>query len=80
LLAGVTKSGMRSDVREKLGRWLGEDARVVNPLSEQELEQLHDALVTARKNQARALAAASDEAMRQLPALARTGIGRILGR
>ncbi len=71
---------MRSDVREKLGRWLGEDARVVNPLSEQELEQLHDALVTARKNQAKALAAASDEAMRQLPALARTAIGRILGR
>lgn len=79
-MAGVTKSGMRSDVREVLGRWLGEDARVVNPLSDQELEQLHDALVTARKNQAKALAAASDEAMRQLPALARTSIGRILGR
>lgn len=76
----MTKSGMRSDVREALGRWLGEDARAVNPLSDQELEQLHDALMTARKNQAKALAEASDEAMRQLPALARTSIGRILGR
>jgi hypothetical protein len=71
---------MRNDVREALGRWLGEDARVVNPLSDQELELLHDALVTARKSQAAALAAASDEAMRQLPALARSSIGRILGR
>ena len=76
----MTKSGMRNDVREVLGRWLGEDARVVNPLSDQELEQLHDALVTARNNQAKALTEASDEAMRQLPALARTSIGRILGR
>ena len=76
----MTKSGMRSHVREALSRWLGEDARVVNPLSDQELELLHDALVTARKSQAKALAEASDEAMRQLPALARTSIGRILGR
>lgn len=71
---------MRNDVRDVLGRLLGEDAWVVNPLSEQELGQLHDAMMTARKNQAKALAAASDEAMRQMPAFARTGIGRILGR
>ncbi|MPZ82581.1 MAG: hypothetical protein GEV28_20135 [Actinophytocola sp.] len=71
---------MRSDVPDLLRRWLGEDARIVDALSDQELEELHSALVAARKSQARALASASDEALRQMPALVRGGVGKILGR
>lgn len=71
---------MRGDVRDALRRWLRDDARVVEALSDHELEQLHTALVAARKNQARALAAASDEALRQMPALLRTTVGKIVGR
>ncbi|HEY0449972.1 hypothetical protein [Actinophytocola sp.] len=67
-------------MRDVLRRWLGEDARVVDGLSDQELDQLRDALVAARKRQARALAIASDEAFRQMPALLRGAVGKILGR
>lgn len=71
---------MRSDGPDLLRRWLGADARVVAALSDQELRVLHEALVVARKDQARALAAASDEALRQMPALLRGSVGKILGR
>ncbi|HEX2130114.1 MAG TPA: hypothetical protein VHH15_01045 [Actinophytocola sp.] len=71
---------MRGDVRDALRRWLGSDAGVLDALSDQELAELHDALVAARRNQARALAAATDEAMRQMPALVRASVGRIVGR
>lgn len=59
---------------------MGADACILDRLSDQELAQLHGALVTARTNQAKALAAASDEALRQMPALVRAGLGKILGR
>jgi hypothetical protein len=71
---------MRSDVRDVLKRWLGEDARAVDLLSDEELEQLHTALEAARRNQARALAEASDEAMAQMPALLRGSVRKLLGR
>jgi hypothetical protein len=71
---------MRSDVREVLRRWLGEDARVLDVLSEEGLEQLHITLVVARKRQAAALAAASEEALQQMPALLRSSVNKILGR
>jgi hypothetical protein len=71
---------MRSDVRDLLTPWLGEDLTVLESLSDQELTQLCDALATARRNQAKALAAASDEALRQMPAPMRGTVARILGR
>ncbi|MCT2583476.1 hypothetical protein [Actinophytocola gossypii] len=71
---------MRGDVRDALKRWLGPDAGVLDALSDQELAELHDALSAARRHQARALAAATDEAMRQLPPLVRASVGRIVGR
>jgi len=70
---------MRSNVRDALRRWLGADSGVVDGLSDQELTQLHSALVSARQRQARALASASDEALRQMPALLRTSVGKIVG-
>jgi len=63
-----------------LRRWLGTDAGLLDSLSERDLSELHDALRTARGRQARALAAATDEAMRQMPALVRASIARIVGR
>ena len=66
-------------VRDVLRSWLGADARIVDALSDQEVAELHTALVTARKRQAMALAAASDEALRQMPVLLRNSIGKILG-
>jgi hypothetical protein len=71
---------MRSDVRDLLRPWLGDDLALVDPLSDQDLVRLSDALTTARRDQAKALAAASDEALRQMPAPMRATIGRILGR
>jgi len=71
---------MRNDVRNVLERWLGVDARAVAVLSDQELDELHGALTAARNSQAKALAAASDEALRQMPALLRIGVAKILGR
>jgi hypothetical protein len=71
---------MHSDVREVLTRLLGEDAPVVDGLSERELTQLLDAVTAAKKAQARALTQASSEAMRQLPSVLRRGIITMLGR
>jgi hypothetical protein len=71
---------MRSDVRDELERWLGADARALSVLTEAELAQLHDVVAAAKESQAQALAAASEEAVRQMPAVLRQGIGRILGR
>jgi hypothetical protein len=71
---------MRGDVRDVLRRSLGEDMRVLDALSDREVEQLHDALVAAKESQAKALAAASEEALRQMPALVRSSVARILGR
>ena len=45
-----------------------------------ELAQLCDALRVARRAQAKAIAAASDEALRQMPAPLRSGIARLVGR
>ncbi len=70
---------MRSETGDVLRRWLGADARMLDALSDSEIEELHDALVSARRRQARALAAASDEALRQMPALLRAGVARIVG-
>lgn len=67
-------------MRDVLGRWLGADTRIVDVLSDQELEQLRSALVAARTGQAAALAAASEEALRQMPTLLRHSITEILGR
>lgn len=71
---------MRGNLREALRRWLDADAGLLDGLSDSDLTQLHDALVVARRRQARALAAATDEAMRQMPALVRGTIARIVGR
>ncbi|HEV8556284.1 MAG TPA: hypothetical protein VGR06_07805 [Actinophytocola sp.] len=70
---------MRGEMREVLERWLGADARVVDALSDEELGELHAALVAARKRQAAALAAASAEALRQMPAPLRARFGEIVG-
>lgn len=79
-MVDVTKSGMRNDVRNVLERWLGADVRAVAVLSDKDLEELRNALTAARNSQAKALAAASDEALRQMPALLRGGVAKILGR
>ena len=71
---------MRSDVRVVLRHWLGADVRAVEGLSDDALEELQTALVEARKRQARALAAASDEALRQMPPVVRRTVSRFLGR
>jgi hypothetical protein len=52
---------------------------VVDALSDEELGELHAALVAARKRQAAALAAASAEALRQMPAPLRARFGEIVG-
>jgi hypothetical protein len=71
---------MRGDVREVLTHWLGADVRVVEDLPDEVLEELRGALVAARERQAAALAAASDEALRQMPPVLRGTVSRILGR
>lgn len=71
---------MRGEVLDTLRRWLMDDVRVVEGLSDQDLEALHTALTTARRRQARALQAASDEALRQMPTLLRNTIGKMVGR
>ncbi len=71
---------MRSDVRAVLRHWLGADVRAVEGLSDDALDELQAALVEARKRQARALAAASDEALRQMPPVVRRTVSRLLGR
>lgn len=71
---------MHDDVREVLKRWLGADVPAVDALPERDLAQLLDAVTTARDAQAKALARASEEAMRQLPARLRNSVRRILGR
>ena len=72
--------GVRGEMRDAVSRLFGEDAPVVDVLSDRELEELHDALLDARKRQAVALAAASEEALRQMPAPLRGSIVKILGR
>ena len=59
---------------------LGDDCSAVDVLSDSELEDLYRALLEARKRQAAALAAASEEALRQLPAPLRGSFLQILGR
>ena len=76
----MTKSGMRSDMRDALRRWLGSDTRAVDVLSDDELAELHSALTAARASQARALAEASAEAERQMPTMIRGSIAKMLGR
>lgn len=71
---------MRSDVRDKLRAFLGNDLTLVETLPDEELTRLCTALEAARRGQARALAAASEEAVRQMPAPLRGTIGKILGR
>jgi len=71
---------MRSDVRDLLRPWLGEDVAFLERLSDDELGQLCDALGVARRAEAKAIAAASDEALRQMPAPLRSGIARLVGR
>ena len=71
---------MRSDVRAVLRHWLGADVRAVEGLSDDALDELQAALVEARRRQARALAAASDEALRQMPPVLRRTVSRLLGR
>jgi hypothetical protein len=71
---------MRGDVRVVLKHWLGADVRTVERLPDEALEQFRNALVAARARQARALAAASDEALRQMPPVVRGTVSRLLGR
>lgn len=70
---------MRSDVRSQLRVWLGEDLTLLEAMPDPALTELYGALETARSNQAKALATASDEALRQMPAPLRRTVGRILG-
>jgi hypothetical protein len=53
--------------------------RAVEGLSDDAASDLCDALVAARKRQARALRSASDEALRQMPPVLRSTVSRILG-
>jgi hypothetical protein len=71
---------MRGDVGDLLRTWLGEDIAFLGRLSDDELARLCDALAAARRAQGKALAAASDEALRQMPAPLRSGIARLVGR
>jgi hypothetical protein len=71
---------MRSDVRVVLRHWLGADVRAVEGLPDEALDELRDVLTAARERQARALAAASDEALRQMPPMVRGTVSRLLGR
>jgi hypothetical protein len=71
---------MQGDSRDALRHWLAADAGVLDALSEQDLARLHSALVAARTRQARALDSATEEAMRQMPALLRGSIAKIVGR
>lgn len=70
---------MRGDVRVVLKHWLGADVRTVERLPDEALEEFRGALVAARDRQARALAAASDEALRQMPPVVRGTVSRLLG-
>jgi hypothetical protein len=70
--------GMTGDARDLLRRWLGEDAPEVDALSDEAAAQLHDALLAARRHQGRELAAATDEALRQMPAMLRGTVRRIV--
>jgi hypothetical protein len=74
----VMSRGTRGDVRDALRRWLGEDVRAVDALSDQELEELRIALEAARKRQAAQLLAASEEALRQMPEPLRSSVGKIV--
>jgi hypothetical protein len=69
---------MRSDVRDVLRRRLGADVRAMDILSDDELARLYEALSTARAKQAAAIAAASDEALRQMPAPLRRVLDRFV--
>jgi hypothetical protein len=60
--------------------WLGADALLVDRLSDRQVAELHGAFELARKRQAEAIAAASEEALRQMPALLRGSVSKILGR
>jgi hypothetical protein len=71
---------MRSDMRDALRRWLGPDTRALDVLSDDELAELHNALTAAKASQARALAKASAEAERHMPAMLRGSISKLLGR
>jgi hypothetical protein len=58
----------------------GDDVLATEMLSDKELAELRSALSEARRRQAEALAAASEEALRQMPAPLRSSIVKILGR
>ena len=67
-------------MHDAVSRLLGEDCSAVDVLSDKELEALHHALLEARKRQAAALAAASEEALRQMSVPLRGSFIQILGR
>jgi hypothetical protein len=67
-------------MQDAMSRLLGADLSAVDVLSDKELAELHGALSGARKRQAAALAAASEEALRQMPAPLRASFVKILGR
>ncbi|HEU5475311.1 MAG TPA: hypothetical protein VFV67_32110 [Actinophytocola sp.] len=69
---------MHGDLRDMLKCWLGHDAQVLDELSDPQLEQLHAALVDARKRQAGALKATSLQALRQIPTLLRRSVDKIV--
>ncbi|OLF08234.1 hypothetical protein [Actinophytocola xanthii] len=69
---------MTGDARELVRGWLGEDAHELDALSDADVVELHGALVAARRHQGRALAAATDEALRQMPAVLRGTVRRIV--
>jgi hypothetical protein len=71
---------MGGDVDEVLRHWLGADVRAVEGLSDEALDELGAGLAAARERQAAAIAAASDEALRQMPPVLRGTVSRILGR
>jgi hypothetical protein len=71
---------VREELRDAVRRLFGAAAPVVDMLSDKELQELRGALSKARKRQAEALAMASEEALRQMPAPLRGSIVKILGR
>jgi hypothetical protein len=71
---------VRDELHDAVSRLLGEDFSAVDVLSDKELEEFMTPLLEARKRQAAALAAASEEALRQMPAPLRGSFFQILGR
>ncbi len=72
--------GVADDVRAVVTHWLGAEAPIADRLSDAELAELWAAFLAARKRQAAALAAASEEAFRQMPAVVRNSFLQFLRR